>query len=148
MSPYLYNGKELDEETGLYYYGARFYDAQLGRFHTDDPLAKKYYSWSSYNYTMNNPIKFVDPDGTVVNPYLMYDGENNENNIGTMYVYEDNDTPDDYSDDYLVTSFEAKNDAVSSSKGKWEDGVYDMLDTDESHKHGDQTDSNGTPCSA
>ena len=56
-NPYLYNGKELDEETGLYYYGARFYDAKIARFHIIDPKAEEYSYQSSYAYAANNPIK-------------------------------------------------------------------------------------------
>ncbi|WP_458408765.1 RHS repeat domain-containing protein [Bacteroides congonensis] len=63
--PYKYNGKELDTKGGLnlYDYGARHYDPVLGRFMTVDPLAEKYYSWSPYAYCLNNPMKYIDPDG-------------------------------------------------------------------------------------
>lgn len=46
-----------------YDYGARFYDASLGRFHTIDPSAENYLSHSSYAYVLNNPMNLIDPDG-------------------------------------------------------------------------------------
>ena len=60
---YLYNGKELQEETDWLDYGARMYDGQIGRFHTLDPRAEDYYSYSQYNYVGGNPIKRVDVNG-------------------------------------------------------------------------------------
>lgn len=62
-TPYLYNGKELDEETGLYYYGARYYEPMESRWLSVDPKAEKYPGWSPYNYTFNNPVIYADPDG-------------------------------------------------------------------------------------
>ncbi len=67
---YLYNGKELQEETGWYDYGARMYDAALGRFHTVDNYAEKYVSLNPYQYTANNPINFIDYNGDYI---LMHD---------------------------------------------------------------------------
>ena len=63
--PYKYNGKELDRMHGLdwYDYGARHYDATLGRWTTMDPLAEKYYDISPYAYCGNNPVNYFDPDG-------------------------------------------------------------------------------------
>jgi RHS repeat-associated protein len=63
--PYRYNGKELDRKFGLdfYDYGARHYDAALGRWFTADPLAEKYYDISPYAYCSNNPVRYIDPDG-------------------------------------------------------------------------------------
>lgn len=62
---YLYNGKELQDDFGLdwYDYGARFYDAQIGRFHTIDPLAKNYSFQSPYVYALNDPIRLLDKNG-------------------------------------------------------------------------------------
>ena len=60
-----YNGKELDRahELNQYDYAARYYDPGYGRFTTIDPLAEKFYNWSPYVYTFNNPMRFTDPTG-------------------------------------------------------------------------------------
>jgi RHS repeat-associated protein len=62
-TPYLFNGKELDEETGLYYYGARYLNPTNGMWLSTDPLFEKYVGMSPYNYCAGNPVKLVDPDG-------------------------------------------------------------------------------------
>ena len=62
---YTYNGKELDE-TGLHYYGARYYDAQLGRFTQPDSIIQAPYNSQSLNryaYCINNPVNLIDPTG-------------------------------------------------------------------------------------
>ncbi|MBX2927667.1 MAG: hypothetical protein KF852_07535 [Saprospiraceae bacterium] len=61
--PYLFNAKELDAETGLYYYGARYYDPLTNMWASVDPMAEKYPGLSPYNYTLLNPVRLVDPDG-------------------------------------------------------------------------------------
>ncbi|WP_281166431.1 RHS repeat-associated core domain-containing protein [Riemerella columbina] len=66
--PYLFNGKELDQETGLYYYGARYYDPRVSIFLNVDPLAEKYPFTSPYTYTNNNPVMLIDPDGKAAMP--------------------------------------------------------------------------------
>ena len=61
--PYKFNGKELDEETGLYYYGARYMDPKISMWLGVDPLAEKSLNTSSYIYCKNNPVRLVDPTG-------------------------------------------------------------------------------------
>ena len=62
-TPYLFNAKEFDEETGLYYYGARYYDSRHSLWISTDPMQEKYPWITSYCYTMNNPIIFIDIRG-------------------------------------------------------------------------------------
>ena len=95
-----FTGKELDDETGLYYYGARYYDSEIGRFTAIDPWAGDITSPQSlnkYSYVHNNPIIFIDPTGM----YGMESGEVEEGDtlesitkelndyFGTDYSYED-----------------------------------------------------------
>ena len=93
-----YNGKELEKDMGinLYDYGARWYDAAVGRWTSVDPLAEKYAGWSTYHYTMDNPVLLVDPDGRKVetifkdeNGNVLHetnDGNNNVVIISNEYV--------------------------------------------------------------
>lgn len=62
---YKYNGKELqtDLDINLYDYGARNYDPAIGRWFSIDPFAAKYKNNSPYNYALNNPVYFIDPNG-------------------------------------------------------------------------------------
>lgn len=62
-TPYLFNAKEFDEETGMYYYGARYYDPRLSLWMSTDPKSEEAPAWSPYRAFFNNPIAFVDPDG-------------------------------------------------------------------------------------
>ena len=63
QNQYKFNGKELDQETGLYYYGARYYDPKGSLWLSVDPLEDKFPSYSQYNYCLNNPVRITDPDG-------------------------------------------------------------------------------------
>ena len=70
---YLYNGKEIQPSNGYYDYGARMYDASVGRWFVVDALAEKYFKYAPYIYTLNNPIKYIDPNGEYVDVSFIYE---------------------------------------------------------------------------
>jgi RHS repeat-associated protein len=97
---YQFGGKELNDDFGLGLsdFGARMYDPAVSRWNAPDPLAEKFMQWSPYNYGVNNPILFTDPDGreirvffgTDVNQYVVfsYDEDGNgkfTNSDGSAY---------------------------------------------------------------
>ena len=109
--PYKFTAKEMDEETGLYYYGARYLDAKYSRWLSADPAVSDYVSgisageggiyntvnFSLYHYAGNNPIRYTDPTGAFdwdTNTIESGDtlakitNEYNEKN-GTNYSYDD-----------------------------------------------------------
>lgn len=65
-TPFRFNGKEWDEETGNFYYGARYYDPKISVWLSVDPLAYKFPNWAPYAFSINNPLLFIDPDGNEV----------------------------------------------------------------------------------
>ena len=93
VQPYKYNGKELDAKKGLnwYDYGARHYDAALGRFTTNDRFSEKYHSLSPYQYGANNPVNTIDINGDsllIVTPAAIeaiYNGLQDGSNIKMQF---------------------------------------------------------------
>ena len=73
--PYKFNGKEFDQETGLYYYGARYMNPVTSLWYGVDPMMEKYPNISSYLYCYANPSKLIDPDGKdPILWFLLYKG--------------------------------------------------------------------------
>lgn len=63
---YTFTGKEKDQESEHHYFDARYYNSSLGRFLSVDAMAEKHAAWSPYNYALNNPMLYIDPDGNDV----------------------------------------------------------------------------------
>ena len=62
-TPYLFNAKEYDEKTGMYYYGARYYEPRISLWVSVDRFAEKYPNSTPYAYCLGNPLKFTDING-------------------------------------------------------------------------------------
>jgi len=92
-TPYLFNAKEFDEETGMYYYGARYYDPRLSLWMSTDPLQEKFHNMSSYVYAANNPVAFIDPTGEepVYNTKGTFLGSTSEGFTGEVLIYTGSD---------------------------------------------------------
>ena len=73
--PYKFNGKEFDQETGLYYYGARYMNPRTSLWYGVDPLAEKYPNIGGYIYCAENPIKLIDSDGRKIKGITRHDAQ-------------------------------------------------------------------------
>jgi len=86
-SPYRFNSKEKDEETGLHYYGARYYQSKLSVWMSVDPLAHE--TLEPYVFTGNNALTFVDPDGRAIDVRYLLLADNKYGNDVTKNVIAD-----------------------------------------------------------
>jgi len=141
---YQYNGKELNEELGLNWndYGARYYDPAIARWNAVDPLAEKFYPWSTYNYTYNNPLIYTDPDGRgPIKRFLKKVVKNTIKRRGKIDLKADSiDTFNDYADaiktfgdgvwgiDDVITAFELVTDIEMSDLKGLRKGLNQLAD--------------------
>ena len=103
LSRYKYNGKEKDPESGLHYYGARYYDSDISQWLSIDPMADKYPSLSPYNYCADNPVILVDPDGREIwEPQVTRQGK-------VSYVAEKGDTKETFRNQYGLSLQQVNN---------------------------------------
>ena len=122
---YMFGGKEFqDEPVGsnridYYDFGARNYDPAIGRWMNIDALAENYYSYSSFNYTLNNPIFFIDPDGNSVDTIYEDEfgntlAETNDGNDATVVISSENSEA--FLEEYNSTSIMFRDDAGKNSE--------------------------------
>ncbi|MEZ4963520.1 MAG: RHS repeat-associated core domain-containing protein [Saprospiraceae bacterium] len=108
---YQYNGKELNSDLGLEWndYGARWYDAAIGRFTGVDPLSEESFGWSSYCYVLNNPLLLIDPTGMKwVNPYKKESDEYNTVNSILKNLKDNDEELYNYIENLTFENFEGK----------------------------------------
>ena len=122
----------------VYCFEDRYYRAPV--FISRDPLMNEKPWLTPYHYCSNNPVGRIDPTGCEDEefPYLIFNGKTNK-----IQIWDDGNTPDNYNDDKFLGEFDAHNNVSSKSQGKWEDGIYEMLDKNSRHTHGNQKDDKG-----
>ena len=109
----------MNEEFGLGWndYGARWYDASIGRFTTIDPLAEEFANWSPFSYSFNNPVRFTDPDGAAPEDNIIIRiNANDEDNYGHAAI-----AVDEYDSDGNATGNVVVYEVAGSPEG---DGEY------------------------
>jgi len=135
---YMYNSKELNTDHGLNWsdYGARWYDACVGRWSSVDPLAEKYTKWSPYNYVMNNPIRLIDPDGKAVvqtansTIYTVEDAEN----LWSTWQKTANSSKSNKNDKPLLANHDSDEDELFGSGSELFSGFVNYKDPPDAQK--------------
>ena len=118
---YAFNAKELDEETGMYYYEARYYAPPV--FTSRDPLFEKYFWMSPYAYCANNPVKYVDPSGedwvlSTGNKVYWYAGNKGDKST-LLYTYNASSGLYDNKNDYRQAKYQNLRDKGPTPEGEY-----------------------------
>lgn len=137
-NPYRYTGRESDDESGNYYYRARTYSPWLGRFFQRDPLEANYPGVAAYTYCLNNPVRYLDPDGRKI--WIEFMGKDEKGCPKKIRVqYKDgklyNEDGTEYKGDKDDYANKVKDDLNQLAKGdkQLKDKISDLEKSDKDH---------------
>ena len=137
---YTFSAKEKDSETGLSYFGSRYYSSELSIWLSVDPMSAKYASLSPYVYCADNPVKLVDPNGEEIVIFVnktkyIYDGKDFVDKNGNVATFSKN------SFEYRVLS--DLNKLYNSKLGIIRDKLKDMMKSEHQHTIVNRTTADG-----
>jgi RHS repeat-associated protein len=145
VEKYLYNGKELQSELGLdwYDYGARMYDAAIGRWQVMDPASESYYSLTPYHYVRNNPLTLYDINGmydqALLDQWEREDLEQNGFNTGAV----SGNNKNQYSGNIIANIMESPTTKNAYVGSDWDSADQNDMDGKYPNKDGKMIDVNG-----
>lgn len=141
-SPFKFNAKEYDAETGNYYYGARYYNPKWSIWLSVDPMAEKYPSFSSYAYTLQNPVRFVDPTGMIVEEGKAVPPDWYEDKNGNYEYFEGSGQRDGYENIGPSTNLIISQGDNDQSFSLNEDGSFTNMDSGRTYNKGESLTTN------
>jgi RHS repeat-associated protein len=129
-----FNGKIFDEESGMYYYSARYYNPPT--FISRDPLFEKYFWCSPYAMTLNNPVKYIDPDGCKV--VISYQDPGQKNSQKLYYhkgeLYKDKKYTDVYyGNNKFALDVQSDLNNIASKGGELKNRLNTLVDSKNTH---------------
>jgi RHS repeat-associated protein len=143
-TPHRFNAKELDVETGNYYYGARYYNPRVSVWLSVDPMSAAAPGWTPYRFCFNNPVNIVDPTGMLEDDYKLdkKTGEislirETDDDFDVLYATDDEGNVDDnksvkVNDRSVLPSLSKKDAANYTTRTLWGDKVGSWAKTNSS----------------
>ena len=137
-SPYRFNSKELDPETGLAYYGARYYQNKIGVWLSVDRYASKYPTLTPYNFCNNNSQIFSDPTGDTIVISLLKPGGTKANDLAVNQIVKNQKNDGIFIIKAHASPKYIQDDRWGSPRAIYEDGVFKILESNKEFREARQ----------